>query len=121
LNGGDVPYAPWTPLRFLSRHQRCRSFNAQPFTLTSAVNVCEESLGFGLNPQWAPLKNSTMNISMPSPRQASARHASWLSIFAVPISVLLMVRQELHCDQVFDNSAHVACGMEWLKLSMYNY
>jgi 4-amino-4-deoxy-L-arabinose transferase-like glycosyltransferase len=55
------------------------------------------------------------------PHQISTRLTLWLSVFAVLVVSLLMVRQELDYNQVFDESAHIACGMEWLSVGTYNY
>ena len=54
-------------------------------------------------------------------RQIFSRYSFWLGTLAVLVSSLLMVRQELNYNQVFDETAHIACGMEWLSHGTYNY
>jgi len=46
---------------------------------------------------------------------------TWLSLLVVSIASLLIIRADVSYNQTFDETAHIACGMEWLSLGTYNF
>ncbi len=53
--------------------------------------------------------------------QRISRACPWLSVLVVLMASFLIVRQELNYNQTFDESTHLAAGMEWLTLGTYTY
>ena len=55
------------------------------------------------------------------PRRLENKLAALFGLLSIVIATLLICRADLAYNQVFDEGAHIACGMEWLSHGKYTY
>jgi hypothetical protein len=60
-------------------------------------------------------------LDAPNPALRHRRIAAAIALFAVLLSTFFITRTYDAYNQTFDESAHIACGMEWLSSGTYRY